>query len=61
MLMVWVAPHWRASSRRFSIPSITITFAAPISVAAAAAFIPKPPAPWITTESPIFMPPCWSP
>ena len=49
---MWSAPNRRASSSRSGIWSITMTWAAPISLATAAALSPSPPAPWSTTVSP---------
>ncbi len=49
MFMVWSAPNASANSKRFSNRSSTITRSAPISLAMAVAWIPRPPAPCITT------------
>ena len=51
MLIVWSAPNARASSSRPAIWSTTITVAAPMSLATAAAWMPSPPAPWMTTRA----------
>ncbi len=50
-LIVWSAPNARASSSRPGIWSTTITEAAPMSLATAAACTPRPPAPWMTTRT----------
>src|SRR5262249_47409532 len=52
-LSVWSAPNRRASSSRSAIWSMTMTFAAPISLATALAFSPIPPAPCLTTVWPV--------